>query len=470
MAWVKLPIFGSPLQNVDETELDVTNRILVDAYVDEAGFTVKRPGLTQYINFGTGQPVDGMYWWDNAQVFIVISGGRVFQINDIVGNYTELTGVTLATSTIFSFTTDGTRCYTAGGGSIVHFTESGTLTTMADADAPTAVRAVDFFDQYILALVKDTSNVNFSEPGNGLSWLGTDIINAENRPDSGQGLIASFGGFAIVGSETTELWINDGVSPFSRIQGATIDQGTIAPFSIAHTDKDTFWISDKRRLTHLQDFRPVETKFPYQRVIGDNFFIEDARGTIVELDGLTWYVLTFPSQDLTLAYDYKNNTWARWGTWGTDISDYRRFRMRTGAFAKRWNQYLIGDHTNGIIYKLSRSAYTDAGDIIRSSRRTGFISHDTSLYKRCKKLRVRCKVNVANGSVLNPVMTVRWRNGNGAWGTEHTIPLGPAGANELIGQLAPCGRYRVRQYEFTCSDAVEWILQGGEEEIEIMSR
>src|SRR5690242_20645669 len=95
MPWQDLPVTGDPYRNVDESELDQISPMVQDGYIDELGYTQKRPGLTSFINFGTTASIDGLFWWDAMRVVIVVSAGRVWKITDPSGTKTELTGATL---------------------------------------------------------------------------------------------------------------------------------------------------------------------------------------------------------------------------------------------------------------------------------------------------------------------------------------------------------------------------------------
>ena len=46
MPWQDLPCTGDPYRNVDAAELDQISPLVQDAYVDELGYTQKRPGMS----------------------------------------------------------------------------------------------------------------------------------------------------------------------------------------------------------------------------------------------------------------------------------------------------------------------------------------------------------------------------------------------------------------------------------------
>src|SRR5690348_6026507 len=92
MPWQPVPIVGQPYESVEEIELDSTNATVVDGYVNELDHIYMRPGYTQRLDTGTGLPIDGLVWWDEQRVVLVVSNRRVWKITDAAGTMTELTG------------------------------------------------------------------------------------------------------------------------------------------------------------------------------------------------------------------------------------------------------------------------------------------------------------------------------------------------------------------------------------------
>ena len=198
--------------------------------------------------------------------------------------------------------------------------------------------------------------------------------------------------------------------------------------------------------------------------------VEDALGDIMQVNGMALYVLTFPLANRTFVYNIKQNDWTEWGQWDDVTGVYNRFRGSAYCYAPKWNLHLVGDHSNGNIYALDRTQHYDNGSVIRSSRRTGFISHGTGNKKHCRELRLRLKRSVATQATQAPLMSVKWRNDHGAWGPTKLMSLGQIGDHELMVSLKQCGDYRTRQYEFSHSDNTDWILMSGEEDVEVRKR
>src|SRR5690242_20559078 len=135
--WQPLPLITQTFESADDVEVSDTQATVIDLIPVQVGKEIhlwKRFGLPEFIDLGTNQPVDGLYWFDKFQTALAVSGGRVFKITDSLGTVEELLGSTdLLSNAPVTFAKDATRVVMANGGRMV-YTDLSTLTTMADAD------------------------------------------------------------------------------------------------------------------------------------------------------------------------------------------------------------------------------------------------------------------------------------------------------------------------------------------------
>ena len=464
MSWKPLPLTGDPYQNCDDVEMDGVSVSVIDAFVNELGHTVKRPGLDVWATLGTNTKVDGLYWWDKKNVALSVSGGRVFKHTDLTGTATELTGATLNSGTRVTFASGVTNAVMANGGRMVH-TDLATLTQMADADAPTAVSHVAELDNYILANTTGGRQVNFSDNLSLTNWTATNLFQKAGKPDDLIAVNEGWSELLLSGKESTEVWYDDGVTPFIRRSNGLIRRGCGAAYTVTQVGNDWMWLDDKRRFVKLDQRSPTHISFPYHKLMNSFNAIDDAVSDNIEVAGFPLYVTSFPSVRKTLAYNYQKDGWAEWGYWNAGNASYEGFRGNCYCYAKAWNKHLIGDRENGKIYAMSRGTYTDNGDPIRTLRRTGFISHGTSGLKTSNEIVFRLKRGQGNASVSDPVMTLRWRNHNGAWSNERQLRLGAVGEHHLEARTHRLGEYRYRQYEIVHSDATDFVLVDAQEDV-----
>lgn len=465
MSYKPLPLTGDPYANVEEPELDGVSASVVDAYVNELGHTVKRPGIDEWVDLGTGAKVDGLYWWDKQGVALSVSGGRVFKHTDLTGTATELLGASLTIGTRTTFASGVTNAVLANGGQMVT-TDLSTLTTMADIDAPIQVSHVAAIDDYILANRLNSPYAQFSDNLSLTAWTATNQIKKAGKPDDMIALIEGWNEILLVGKESVEVWYDDGVTPFIRRSNGLISRGCSAAYTFTQVGNDWVWLDDKRRFVKLDQRSPTHISFPYHKLIQSFGAVDDAVSDNMEVAGFPLYVTSFPSARKTLTYNYQKDGWAEWGYWNARNASYEGFRGNCYAYAKRWNLHLVGDRANGKIYTMSRSNYTDNGDPIRTLRRTGFVSHGTSALKTSNEIVFRLKRGQGNATVSDPVMTLRWRNQNGGWSHERQLKLGMVGDHELEARTHRLGEYRYRQYEICHTDPCDFVLVDAQEDVE----
>lgn len=468
--WLDIPLTGDPYNSVDEAELDAISALVQDAYVNELDHTIKRPGLEEFIDLGTASGVDGLYWSDLHQKVIAVSGGSIFKVTDFAGTVTPYTGDALSAGTRVSFTEDGTRVLMANGGRMVYIDPSAAVGTyIADPNAPTAVSHVDYLDGYIQALPVESDSWQWSDFNDMLAWNPLSTASAEGNPDKLRALKVGWREIFLPGRQTSEIWVPDGTNPFSRLQGGFIETGCSAPYTLQKVGNFWTWLDHRRRFVQLNNRTPTDISIPYDKVIQGFTSVDDAISDVIEMEGQTFYVVTFPSAGKTLVYNEKKKSWQEWSYWNSATAENRRHRMQSYCYAQGWNLHLVGDQSNGKIYKMSRSFFDDDGTPIRTVRRTGFIGRGTSAKKQIHRLKLTLKRGVATAAVPNPTLIVRYRDKPGAWKATREIDLGAVGHEETTIEISRLGIYTRRQWEIIHSDATDFILIGAQEFTDVLA-
>lgn len=472
--WHNIPLIQPPNESVEDMEVDQSAATIVDAVpvvVEGTLHLMKRPGLTEFIDLGTSLPIDGLYWSDRQGVVLAVSQGRVWKITDATGTKVELTGsVALLQGAPVTFAGDATRIVMANGGNMVH-TDFSTLTTMADADAPNTVTHVADVDKYLLANDVGTGTVQFSAINDLTNWTALDFFSAESNPDDCVAMKVAFREVIALGRESVEFWVNDGVTPFSRIPGSVQPFGTSASYSLALAGKLWMWLDHNRRFATMNGREVVNVSTPYDRVIQRYASVDDAVGYSLSVDGLPLYILNFPTARETLAYNYETQQWHKWGYWDSQVGIYQRYRGLSYCYARAWNKHLVGDYANGKIYTASRTVFTDDGNPIRSLLRTGHLSHGIGFTKRSDIVRLRAKRGAGNAAVADPQVMMRRRiNNKAAWTNERWKSLGQVGQHEPFIDWRRNGIYKTAQYEFVHSDDSDFVISGASELIEPLGR
>jgi hypothetical protein len=464
--WKPLPLTGDPYANVEEVELDGVSASIQDAYVNELGHTVKRPGLVEWVDTTALGRVNGLYWDEVHNVVVSTANGLVYKHTDATGTKTEidLTGSLQEGAIRTTFITDRSKILMADGATMLH-TDLNTGTTMVDAQAPTTVSHVAYLDGYAIATAGGR-DFQFSDPTDITSWAAVDTARKSGKPDDLKAIYAGWSELMLVGEESIEVWYNDGATPFVRRTNGLIETGCSAPYTFAQVGNHWMWLDHKRRFVKLDSRTPTHIGFPYHKLIQTFDTVEDAYSDNIEVGGFPLYVTSFPSGRTTLVYNYQKEGWAQWGYWNSATGFYEAFLGGSYCYARAWNLHLVGDRRNGKIYKMSKDYFTDDGDPIRTQRRTGFISHGMYQEKHSSEIVFRFLRGQGNSDVSDPVVTLRWRNHNGAWSNERHLRLGQVGDHYLEARTHKLGSYKFRQYEITHTDPCDFVLVDAQEKIE----
>jgi hypothetical protein len=320
-------ITGGAYQNVDEVALTDVSPALINGYVDEVGATNKWPGLQLWKDLSYNYPIQGMFLWGIKNLLIVVANGHTWKItsNKTATDITTV-GQELSASKPATFASDGSSLWIATGGKIGYLVnETSNVVWVADGDAPTQVSHVAYLDGYIIANLLGSQKFYFTDPVDRTSWSSLDFATAEAQPDTLQALCVMWKELFLFGSSSVESWYNDGYTPFSPISGAMIENGIGAPYSLVRAGGMLFWLDHRRRLVRLRGRSPEFIKHPFYKVIMGLPDIVDTQAFHVSVEGRSWIIFTFPSAELTLAYDYVLDQWSQIGRWDSFTNSYKKY-------------------------------------------------------------------------------------------------------------------------------------------------
>jgi hypothetical protein len=468
-----IPISEMIVKAVDEVGLVTHGAELRDGYVDELGNINRRPGLDAFADTGEVSSVDGIFWWEAEDLALVVCNGKTFKITDNLGTISEITHDDTAweIGTRVRFADYKTSIYGANGALIKEVPNSGNIIDMADAQAPTSVSHIAFLDRYLLANEIGTRNFHSSDVGAPNAWTGNSW-DVEGKLDDLLALGVADREIAALGEKTFEAWRNDGVTPFVRELQGFVESGTIAAQSLTWCGVHGWiWLDQDRNVVQLKARTPIVLSVTMTKYIQGFGTVSDAVGDYAVIAGRPWFIAHFPTEEKTLAFDLMLQRWYLWNYWDAAQAEYDRWRGNVVCLAPGWNFTLVGDRSNGIVYKMNDTTYDDNGDILRTMVRTAHINWGTEAKKKdSHSLTFRVKrTNVAQQADAAEMM-VKWRDdGSTTWKTEHTIALGQVGDTEFRGQHRRCGQYFSRQYEFTLSDASPLVLVSVEEDFDILT-
>jgi hypothetical protein len=463
MPTVKLPIHKPPSQNTDELGLKGFGAQLYDGYIDPMGNIVRRPGLVELADVGTSAAIDGLYWWDEEEIALVVSNAETHKITKSDGTNAQITGDYFEKGTRPIFANYHPTIYAANGGKIISVTTSA-VTEMADTDAPQTVTHVAALDTYLLANEVDTGKMHYSYVAAPTDWRGY-YITAEAQYDNVVAMAVADMEINLVGKRSWEVWRNDGDTPFSRELQGYVERGTISPYSLTRCNNIWYWLDQYRQVCRLEGRTPVVVSASLQKYLNAFSQVTDALGDYVMINGIPFYVLTFKGEGETIALDLQSGAWYNWGYWDINNAVHNHWRGNCACVCPAWNMVLIGDHSNGKVYYLDADVYTDNDGTLKTLVRTEHINHGTeSKRKFCRRLVLRVKrTNVANAAAAVS-MYCRYRDdGKTSWVTEKEITLGQVGDTEFIGKVNMLGSYHSRQWEFYVTGSAALMIASIEE-------
>ena len=237
---------------------------------------------------------------------------------------------------------------------------------------------VDIVDNYFV----------YNDP-NTQRWAASNILspitpalsygNKDGAPDNLVSIIVDHREVYLMGEESSEVWVDAGTFPFpfQRIPGTSTQHGIVAKFSVARLGNSFAYLSRNIRgqsqVMLMEGYIPKRISNHAVENTLANQYVEDAVAFTYQLEGHEVYVISFPTIDLTWAYDISTEMWHKW-LWCDNTNQYHRCRANCSAVFQ--NMVLVGDWQNGQIYELDPNNYTDNGQNVRRLRRAPHLVTD----------------------------------------------------------------------------------------------
>ena len=468
MPKVKLPINSIPYKNIDSISNERLGVDLIDGLIDDSESLVRRPALELKLDLNTGSPVDGLYWWDKKRLLMAVSWGDLFKIENNLTTVTNITGDKFNVGTKVIFTDNGEFLFAANGGRIIFTDGTANTAFIPDPDAPGGVTHVAFIDSFILANSSSTDKFFFSAVLDPFDWNALNFVASESLPDNINALFTNYREIGVFGRESFDVFKNDGVNPFSRLDGAFIERGTLAPYSIQEVDNSYYWIDDKKRVIRTQRRTADSFSRPFDKVIQNIDTVSDANGMFMTPEGWGLYVLQFPTEGRTYVFDAIHGYWSEWTRYIEFTNSRDRWLGNCYAIEKDANKHMVGSRIDGKLYNLTFEKEEDESELIKTVKLTGHIDHGTSNKKSSRE--VTFKIKRGEGAPgTSPKLMIRWKDdGNIGFGTLVSVPLLDINNENFFYSLKPMGIYNSRQYEISITDTVELVLVYAEEDFEVL--
>lgn len=267
----------------------------------------------------------------------------------------------------------------------------------------------------------------------------------------------------LIGERTSEVWFNSGGTnfAFSRIPGVGPQIGCAAKNSIARCGQQLAWLG---RNEQGQNIVVVSSQYTWARIsthaidheIAQYPVVSDAVGYGYEEDGHLFYMLTFPTADVTWCFDFTSQFWHQRASYDPVAGVFHRHR--SNCFMDFGDVRLVGDYQTGQIHQMSRSFYTDAGNPLRCVRRTPHLwLKETRKRMFFSSLQVEFTpgVGLQFGQGQTPQVMMRYSNDGGfTWSNEYWVSIGKVGATKNRAKWNRLSWARDRVWEINFTDPV----------------
>ena len=432
---------------------------------NEVASYVATPGLSLVATLGDG-PIRGMHAASNGTLYIV-SDDKIYSLNSSYIS-TEL-GTLNTVSGQVSMADNGTSMVIVDGldGYVITLS-NGAFAQITDPDFNAADKVV-FQDGFFIFNQKGTQRFFISALSSATNYDALDFASAEGNPDDLISIISDHRDLWLFGTKSTEVFYNSGaVFPFERIQGAFIEHGCAAAFSVAKMNNEVYWLgSDDQGNGIVYKARGYEPQristHAVELAIRQYSSIDDAVAYTYQENGHFFYALNFTNAETTWVFDSATGMWHERAY--TNDGQLERHRANYHQFA--YNKHIVGDYANGKIYELSTSVYTDEGEEITRQR---VAPHITSGLKRVRynSFQLDMEVGVGlDGAVTvqghDPQAILEWSDDGGhSWSNEHWTSFGKIGKRKKRAIWRKLGISRDRVFRVTITDPVKIALIGAQ--------
>lgn len=279
-----------------------------------------------------------------------------------------------------------------------------TFTQITDSDFVSSDSVVFIDGYFVFSQNGGSDRFWLTSQYDGTTIGASDFATAEGWPDAIQSLIADNRELFIFGEETLEVWYNSGDTDntFQRYQGGFKQHGCVAKFSPARFDNTVIWLSRNDRgdsqVVKLGDgYQPTVVSTPELNYQFSTFINqEDAFGYSYQDEGHEFYVITFPGNGKSFAYDASTKEWHQRGHTISDVLSRERYNCHVFAFGR----HLFGDYVDGKIYQLDGTIGTINGVAIPRERTTISIS-DEENRRRLSSVQLDMEEGIGDGNTAN---------------------------------------------------------------------
>lgn len=406
----------------------------------------------------------------NGRTFFAASNLYELDASGAIANLGSLGAAPAAPTLVTMITANETQLVVSNNGDLFVLTLSDNsfmAVDMSQFNGP--VSQIGFGDGYIIATLQDSHTFQVSALEDATTWDGLDIATLSYFPDNIVSMICDHREIQFSSAKKSVWYYNAGAGfpVFIPIQGAFAEVGSCATYAMVQADQTVFWLSQDERgalianrangyngqriSTHAQELK-------WQKLA----VTSDAVGWTYQEYGHTFWVIYFPTANITSAWDISQNLWGDRGFWVDASGKYIADRAMCHTY--NFGKHLVGDWASGNIYDLSSKYYDDDGAVIRGNRRTPstqteneWVYFDSIEFIMQTGLVPKIPLVDGDGNPRAPQLMLRWSNNGGqTWSNWYYLSIGLQGeySKRVIKRML--GRARKRLWDVAWTDPIAW--------------
>ena len=344
----------------------------------------KRGGLSSPVRTKSGAG-RGQFKW-NSNIYEIFA-------DTVYKNGTALTGTVDTTNGVYRFAvTRGATPYLVLGNGVKAYTitAADVLAVIPDADFPAAfVKGWAFLDG-TLYVMDASANIWGSDLNTPTAWDPLNKIVAQIESDAGVALAKQLVYVVAFKEGSTEMFYDAGNatgSPLGAVQGSKIEYGCVSAETVQDIEGALIWISARSGGIQIVKMAQMKTEVissaPVERLLEKSvdFSTETIFSWQITTEGHSFYVVTFKTANITLAYDLVERLWYHWSVSG----NYVPIVASTSTSALL---HLVQGETDGNIFYMGREYTNDNGATIQADIITPNFDGGSRRKKHLKALEV----------------------------------------------------------------------------------
>jgi len=308
------------------------------------------PGLAFFAELPTF-PVIGLHY-NKGRAFAVTPSKMYEVFNN--GTFIELGDVSLNGRA--SMEDNGRQVVVVDGFKGFYWDATTNLVEEITAEGFYPSNTVTYQDGYFIFNRKDTGQFFLSNLLD-VSFDPLDFASAEGQPDNLVAVLSDHREVFMFGTETIEVWYNSGAAdfPLERNQGAFIEKGCAARYSIAKQNNTIYFVGSDLMVYQMAGYTPVRVSSHAVEEDLIDVNLDDAFAYTYQENGHLFYQLNIPALEKTWCYDISTGAWHI-------RRDYQFGRHRSECSMFFDKKTLVGDFQSGRIYQMTSKYLSDDGE------------------------------------------------------------------------------------------------------------